>query len=142
MKISNLLVLVPLLLITACATAPTPITDADPTPLERVYFQDAVDVPTATAIFVSDLVLLPMLADLHLLINGAKAASIAPSEKVSLKLPAGAYVFSVYNTRIFGADVQDRLEQKLDAGRTYLYRVYVSDRAGPRIQRVIEESGE
>ena len=142
MKISTLLALVPLALITACATSPTPVTEAVPTPQERVYFQDVVEVPTATAVFVSDSVVLPMLADLHLLINGVKAASIAAGEKVALRLPAGEYVFGVYNTKIYGADVQDTIDQKLDAGQTYLYRVFVSDFIGPRIERVFEISVE
>jgi hypothetical protein len=116
-----------------------PVTEALQVPQERIYFQDVVGVPTATAIFVRDSGILAMWVDLHLLINGVKAASIAQSEMVALKLPAGEYVFGVYNTNIYGGDVQDKIDQKLDAGQTYLYRLFWSDRIGPQIERVIGE---
>jgi hypothetical protein len=142
MKLSNLLALVQLTLITACATSPTPVTEALPTPQERVYYRDADEVPTATAVFVRDSGVLAMWINLHLLINGVKAASIAEGEKVALRLPVGEYVFGVYNTNIYGADVQSTIDQKLDAGQTYLYRVFVSDLIGPKIEIVIEKSVE
>jgi len=119
-----------------------PIEEAQQTPQERIYFRDADGVPTATAVFVRDSGAYAALLNLHLSINGAKAASIAPSEKVTVRLPAGEYVFGVYPTNIYGSDIQHTTDQKLDAGRTYFFRLSLEDRVGAKIQRVIKYSVE
>lgn len=119
----QLLYVLPLLALTACATTPTPISEAKPTPGERIYFQSVENQPAATAIFIRDRGLAGSGVYQHLSVNGKKAASIDVGEKATLRLAAGEYVFGIMPTDPFGTHAEFSIDQRLDHDRVYTYRI-------------------
>ena len=142
MKLSMFLLL-PALALAACATVPTPMSEALPTPSERIYFRVTEGRPTATVVFIRDRGFAGSGVYQHLLINEEKAASIDVGEKVTLQLLSGEYVFSVMPTDPFGGHAEFGIDQRLEAGRTYAYRILTDGTSfSTRIQRIIGKSVE
>lgn len=125
-------------LASACATTPMPVSEAKETPRERVYFQTRADGPFATAIFVRDTGFTGGGVYQHLTINGEEGAAIDAGEKVTLQLPAGEYSFGVKPTDPFGSSAPYAIDQKLEAGKSYYYRILTDGNTlSTRIQRTI-----
>lgn len=59
----------------------------------------------------------------HLFIDGAKAASLNPGEKVEFVLPPGEHIFGVVPTDPFGTHSLNTIDQELKAGKVYFYRI-------------------
>lgn len=132
-----------LLLLSACATTPIPISKAIETPAERRFYTTPSGGPFATATFIRDTGLFASGVYQHLSINDEKAADLDVGEKVSFRLRAGEYVFSVVPTDPFGANAPYAIDQKLEAGKSYYYRILVDGQTyGTRLQRIINNSTE
>lgn len=126
------------LVLTACATTPTPLTEAKATPSDRIYIQPFVGQPAATAIFIRDKGFAGSGVYQHLSVNGKKAASIDVGEKATLKLAVGEYVFGIMPTDPFGTHAEFAIDQRLERDRVYTYRILTDGNTlTSRIQRVI-----
>lgn len=126
----------------ACATSPVPIADASPTPAERIYYAAQEGKEFATAVFVRDTGFVGAGVYQHLTINDERAASIDVGEKATLRLSPGEYVLAVKPTDMFGASAPFAIDQKLEAGKTYYYRILTDGNTmSTRIQRMIGKSG-
>ena len=126
------------LLTSGCATTQIGEADAAPVPADRVYYTAAAIDVTAAAkvIFVRDTGFRGSGVYKHISINGQRAASLNPGEKWTVQLPAGEYVFGAVATSLFTrADFS--IDQQLQAGRTYTYRVVGDVDYGTRIHRVL-----
>ena len=78
------------------------------------------------------------ISSIHLSINDEKAASIDTGEKVTIRLPAGEYSFSVVPTDPFGTHAVFSIDQRLEDGKVYTYRILTDgDDLKTRIQRTI-----
>ena len=90
----------------------------------------------ATAVFVRDTGFAASGVYQHLTINEERGAAIDVGEKVTLRLPAGEYVFGITPTDPFGTHATYAIDQKLEAGRIYYYRILVDGNSlSTRIQR-------
>lgn len=126
------------LVLTGCATTPTPIADARPTPQERIYYRAPEGKSLATAIFIRDAGFAGSGVYQHLTINDERAATIDVGEKATLQLLAGEYVFAVAPTELFGTSAPFAIDQKLEADKTYYYRILTDGNSlGTRIQRIL-----
>jgi hypothetical protein len=132
--------------VTACATTPTSLKETTQVPSERIFYQQqASPEGMSKAIFVRDRGYLMGGAYLHLFINGSKAASIETGERLELLLNPGEYVFGVKPTDYFGAYTLYSIDQVLQAGKTYYYRLlidtpYPGGGVLPRVQRFMPEA--
>lgn len=131
-------ILVVAMLMTGCATAPTPIADARPTHQERIYYRAPEGKSLATTVFIRDTGLAGSAIYQNLIINEERAASIDVGEKTTLQLPPGEYVLAVSPTDLFGNSAPFAIDQKLEAGKTYYYRILTDGNSlSTRIQRMI-----
>jgi len=125
----------------ACATSPTPISEAPPTPAERIYYTAREGKEFATAVFVRDTGFTGSGVYQHVTINDEPGASIDVGEKATLQLPAGEYVFAVTPTDPFGSTAPYAIDQKLEPGKTYYYRILTDGNTmSTRIQRMPSKS--
>lgn len=128
-------------LVSACATSPTPISRAVETPIERKFYKASIDGPFATATFIRDTGFFGSAVYQHLFINEEQAADVDVGEKVSFRLRPGEYVFSVIPTDPFGVSAPYAIDQKLEAGKSYYYRILLDGATeGTRLQRTISSS--
>lgn len=131
------------LLLTGCATTPTPLSQALPTPEDRIYYRATDGKPTATVVFVRDSGFAASGVYQHLTINEEPGAAIDVGEKATLRLPAGEYVFAVTPTDPFGTFAPYAIDLRLEAGKTYFYRILTDgNNMDTRIQRVLGKSVE
>lgn len=95
----------------------------------------------ATVVFVRDTGFIGSAVYQNLTINEERAAAMDVGEKVTFQLPAGEYVFGIKPTDIFGIVAPFAIEQKLEGGKIYHYRILAGgDAASVRIQRMLNKS--
>ena len=128
-------------LLVGCATSPTPIAQAKNVPDDRVYYRPQDTSQAATAVFVRDSGAFGSGVYQHLTINEEKAAALDVGEKVTFKLPAGEYAFGIRMTDPFGATAPFSIDQRLETGKSYFYRILI-DQYGARIQRTLGKPAE
>jgi len=135
------LLVISVLLLSGCATTPTPVGEAKLVPQERVYFKSAPSIPSAArAIFIRDQGFLGGGVYQHLFINGERAASIDVGETLELLLNPGEYIFGVQPTDPFGTHALYSIDQQLQGGRLYYYRILIDGNSfQSRIQRFSPE---
>lgn len=127
--------------IAGCATSPIPTEDAQPVPSERVFRNNQLPSEGAAwTVFVRDVGLNQAGAYLHLFINGKKAASLNPGEKVEFVLPPGEYIFGVKPTDPFGGYTLNTIDQELKPGKRYFYRIATDGNFRSFVQRFLPES--
>lgn len=111
--------------LSGCATSITPISTAARTPADRIYYST---LPTtsnpATVNFIRDTGVLGVAIGKRVLIDDELAAILEPGEVVSFKIDAGQYVFSTYSGPNTGLNNPTYLDQKIDAGKSYYYRLF------------------
>jgi hypothetical protein len=119
--------------------------EATPISAARIYYnQQQASEGMSKAVFIRDRGYLMGGADLHLFINGTRAASLETGEKLELLLTPGEYVFGVKPTDYFGAYSLYSIDQVLQADKTYYYRLlidapYPGGGALPRVQRFLPQ---
>ena len=134
-----LLALVAIIGTTGCTTTPTSELTAKHAPLDRIFLESAPKTSEpAVATFVRDSGVFGSAVDLHLFINGERAASLRAGEKVEIRLIPGEYVFGVRPTDPFGAIPLRSIDQNLRSQQKYFYRIF-RDASNPNaeIQRYI-----
>lgn len=113
-----------LFILTGCATSPMPIKEAQSVPGERIFRTENELVDgNAQALFVRDVGFTGAGVYHHLFIDGTKAASLNPGEKVEFFLRPGEHVFGVIPTDPFGTHALNTIDQDLKAGKKYYYRI-------------------
>jgi hypothetical protein len=131
--------------VAACSTTPTSLKEATQVPADRIYYHQPLSSDgMSKAIFVRDRGYLLGGGDLHLFINGTRAASLETGERLELLLTPDEYLFGVKPTDYFGAYNLYSIDQILQAGKTYYYRLlieapYPGGGALPRVQRFLPE---
>ncbi|HEX8988661.1 MAG TPA: hypothetical protein VF816_11940 [Rhodocyclaceae bacterium] len=129
------------LILGACATTPTPLGEATVTPAERVFHRPPVGKPTGTAVFIRDRGMAGSAVYQNLSIDGERAAAIDVGEKATIQVTAGEHVFSIIPTDPFGTHAEFSIDQNIEAGRTYYYRVLTDGNTlSTRIQRIVGRS--
>lgn len=120
-----LLVLVLLLGATGCATSSAiSIQEATKVPVERVFRTDLLDLEgNVRVMFVRDRSNMINNAYNHLWIDGNKAASLDPGEKIEFILKPGDHIFGVIPTNPFGVYQINTIDQNLILGKHYYYRI-------------------
>jgi len=132
--------------IAACATTPTPLQETAQVPSGRIYYQQkGLAKDASRAVFVRDRGYLMGGAYLHLFINGEKAASLETGERLELLLNPGDYIFGVKPTDYLNAYTEYSIDQVLQAGKTYYYRLLIDapfpgGGVSPRVQRFKPEA--
>lgn len=113
-----------LLTLSGCATAPIAIKEATVVPAERIFLSEKVSLlENARAVFLRDVGFTGSGVYHHLFIDGKKAASLDPGEKVEFVLPPGEHIFGVIPTDPFGVHQLNTIDQELKPGRNYFYRI-------------------
>lgn len=122
---------------TGCTTTPLSGLTAKHVPASRQYFENASTSPENAAVtFVRDGGMLGSAVDLHVFINGKKAASLRAGEKVEIRLIPGEYIFGVVPTDPFGAIALRSIDQNLRPGQKNFYRIFRdASSPGAEIQR-------
>lgn len=124
--------------LTGCATSTVAPHQAKLVPADRVYHQPALSADaTARAVFVRDAGVFGSGVYLHLIVDGKKAASLDPGEKVELLLAPGEHIFGIVPTDLFGMSAVRSIDQHLRAGERYYYRILTDMNAGSAIQRYL-----
>src|SRR5437660_10259688 len=97
------LLVISVLLLSGCATTPTPVGEAKLVPQERVYFKSAPSIPSAArAIFIRDQGFLGGGRYQHLFINGDLSASIDVGERLEWLRNPGDDSFGAHPTNPSG----------------------------------------
>lgn len=113
-----------LVALSGCATTTIGIKEATAVPAERIFLIDKVSLlDNARAVFVRDVGFTGSGVYHHLFIDGKKAASLDPGERVEFALPAGEHIFGVIPTDPFGIHQLNTIDQELRPGRDYFYRI-------------------
>ena len=126
MKYKIQFVFVALFLVGGCATSPTALSTAKDAPPDRVFLPaPQSSASLAKAVFVRDQGFLGSGVYQHIYVNGKKAASLEPGEKVELTFEPGEYIFGVRPTEPFGTTALYSIDQLLAAGKVYHYRILI-----------------
>lgn len=135
----RLIALLSVLLLSACATSPVPVEQANAVPSDRVYWNvRPVQARTAKVTFVRDTGFLGGGVLFHLSINGQKAASVDTGERVSFEIDPGEYVLGFQPTDAFGTMTGYTIDQDIKPGQQYFYRLLMEGNTFQhRIQRFI-----
>ena len=131
-----------LISISGCATSPIPMRDAQSVPAERIFRTEQISYEgNARTFFVRDRGFTGSGVYQHLFIDGNKAASLNPGEKVEFILPPGEHIFGVLPTDPFGTHSLNTIDQDLKAGKKYFYRIQTDGNSFRSVvQRFIPES--
>lgn len=117
--------------IAGCATSPIPVNQAQSVPADRVFLQEQLPREgNSFAVFVRDVGFLGSGVYYHLFIDGKKAASMNPGERVEFVLTPGEHIFGVIPTDPFGAHAFNTIDQDLKPNRQYFYRVLSDGNSG------------
>ncbi len=111
-------------LMAGCATTAISHKNAQLAPADRVFL--AQNLPTegnVRVLFVRDVGLAGSGVYQNVFIDGRKAVSLNPGEKVELTLPPGEHIFGVVPTDVFGTNALNSIDQDLKPGRKYYYRI-------------------
>lgn len=113
-----------LLVLSGCATSVIANKDAKPVPADRIFLNGALPVEgNARTLFVRDVGLVGSGVYQNIFIDGRKAASLNPGEKVEFILPPGEHIFGVIPTDAFGTHALNTIDQDLKPDRKYYYRI-------------------
>jgi hypothetical protein len=129
----------------ACSSTPTAVTKAPEVPPERVYYKSDSDANTAAkVVFVKDEGVWASIGYHQLFVDGKLAASIKTGERLQFQLSPGDYVFGILPTfltttkdEFIGGFSVTSLDQVLQPGKTYYYRILVDAENVSRIQRYV-----
>ncbi|MGB7194983.1 MAG: hypothetical protein WBD81_16135 [Collimonas pratensis] len=121
---NGLLTLAVIVSASGCATPPIPINSARSVPMERIFRADALPLAnSARAVFVRDGGSSGAAAYQQLYIDGKKAASLNPGEKIEFMLTPGQHVFGALPADVFNTQSLSTINQDLKADQTYFYRI-------------------
>lgn len=125
--------------LSGCASTSVPANQAQHVPVTQRFLPcEQSAAHNATVTFVRDKGFVGSGVFLHLSINGQKAASINPGERVDWFLKPGEYAFGVVPTDPLGTHALSALDQDLKADRRYEYRILTDgDSMRSSIVRVI-----
>ena len=128
--------------ISGCATSPTATKDAQAAPLDRIFRTGQLPYEgNARTTFVRDVGFTGSGVYQHLFIDGSKAASLNPGEKVEFVLPPGEHIFGVIPTDPFGTHALNTIDQDLKPGKHYFYRIQTDGNSFRSVvQRFVPES--
>ena len=130
-------------LIFGCATTITPMSEARPTPDDRIYYRIHDDKPFATVIFVRDTGFVGSGVYQNVSVDEERGAAIDVGEKATFRIPPGEHVFSVIPTDPFGTHAPYAIDQRLEAGKTYYYRILTDGNTmSTRLQRMLGKPAE
>lgn len=123
-----------------CGTSqPIPASEARMVSPERLYLASSNDPSAAVAVFIRDIN--GGIYDRLLTVNGNRAALFEAGEKAVIRLSPGDYVFGVKPTNPFVEISEYTLDQKLEAGKTYTYRIiFDMGNGSTRLQRSVDKS--
>lgn len=118
------LLLTSLCLATGCATSAISQKEAKFAPAEQIFLNSQLpSLGNAQVIFVRDIGFLGSGVYQNLFIDGQKAASLNPGEKVQFVLPPGEHIFGVIPTDPFGTHALNTIDQDLKPNKQYFYRI-------------------
>lgn len=107
-----------------CASSSMPINDTRSVPIERVFRADALPLANnARVVFVRDAAATGAAAYLHLYIDGKKASSLTPGERIEFMLTPGQHAFGATPADTYAPPVLNATYQDLKADKTYFYRI-------------------
>lgn len=110
--------------VSGCATSTIPTKDAVFVPADRIFrTQQLPQGGNVQAVFVRDVGFTEAALYQHLFIDGSKAASLNPGEKVEFVLSPGEHIFGVVPTNPFGTYSLNTIDQDLKSGKRYFYRI-------------------
>jgi hypothetical protein len=119
-----------------CASTQISINDATEAPSERIIFNQRLPLEgNAVAFFVRDSGFIGSAVYLHLYIDGKEAAILNPGEKVDFVLPPGAHIFGVVPTNPLNIAPFNSIDQNLNPGGQYFYRIQTNINSGTALQR-------
>ena len=137
----KLAILLSILIVSACATVPTPNSEQRLVPSGQVFLKSLPpSQDTAQIVVIRDQGFFGSANFLHFYIDGQKVASLDPRERLELYLAAGEHIFGVKPTDPLGVHAGFNIDQTLQSGRTYYYRLLIDSNAGARIQRELAET--
>lgn len=124
--------------LTACATTPISPTKAKQVSADRIFLTEKVSVEgSVRVIFVRDTGMNSSGVYQHVYIDGKKAASLNPGEKVEFVLAPGEHIFGSIPTDVLGVSTLNTIDQDLKAGRTYYYRIQTDNHFRTEVQRFV-----
>jgi hypothetical protein len=127
--------------VSGCATSPITNKDAQPVPADRIFHTEKLPIEgNANVIFVRDVGAWGSGLYNHLFIDGNKAASLNPSEKVEFILAPGEHIFGVIPTDPFGQYTLHTIDQDLKPGKRYFYRISTDGTPLTTVQRFFPEA--
>ncbi|MEO8391142.1 hypothetical protein [Polaromonas sp.] len=113
-----------LTMISGCATSSISHKDAQPVQLDRVFLKsDLLASNNSTVVFIRDVGFVGSGVYHHIFIDGKKAASLNPGERVEFVLSPGEHIFGVIPTDAFNTHALNSIDQDLKPGKKYFYRV-------------------
>lgn len=113
-----------LILMAGCATTAISPKAAKHVPAERIYLAEKLPAEgNVRVIFVRDTGFSGSGVYQHVFIDGNKAASLNPGEKVELIVSPGEHILGVVPTDAFGTHALNTIDQDLKSGRMYYYRI-------------------
>lgn len=128
--------------VAGCATSAISHKIANPAPTDRVFLTQ--NLPTegnVRVLFVRDVGFAGSGVYQNVFIDGHKAASLSPGEKVEFTLPPGEHIFGVVPTDAFGTHAFNTIDQDLKPDRKYYYRIQTDGNSFRTvIQRFIPDS--
>lgn len=138
---NTLLALAVLISAGGCATSPVAINNARSVPMERVFRADALPLAnSARAVFVRDAGFSGGGAYQHLYIDGKKAASLNPGEKVEFMLTPGKHIFGATPTDPSETRTLNAIDQDLKADKSYFYHIQMDgDSTRTTLQRFMPD---
>lgn len=139
--------LLPILLATfalaGCATSAIHSSAATPVPPEQIYRTERLPAEgNARVVFVRDTGMLGAAVFVHLYIDGDRAASLDPGQKVEFIVAPGEHTFGVKGTDPFGVRAMTGVDLNARAGQSYLYRIQLSQETGATLRRLLKEEAE
>lgn len=128
--------------ISGCATSPIPAKEALAVPKDRIYRTELLSPEgNARTLFIRDRGFSGSGVYHHLFIDGKKAASLNPGEKVEFILPPGEHIFGVQPTDLSGTHSLNTIDQGLKPDKVYFYRIQTDGNSFRTVvQRFIPES--
>ena len=125
------------LMLSGCAVVP--LSKPTPVPPERIYYtQPAMEANPAKVVFTRDK--RPPGGGggyhQHIYLDGKRIASVRPGERLELNIPSGHHQFGIKPTDPFGQYKLYIINEKLEGGKDYLYRIVAdSNDKESRIER-------
>jgi len=131
-----------LISISGCATSQMPTKDAQTVPADRIFRTEHLPHEgNARVLFVRDFGFTGSGVYDHIFIDGNKAASLNPGEKVEFILHPGEHIFGVVPTDPFGTHSLNTIDQDVKSGKQYFYRIQTDGNSFRTVvQRYLPES--